>query len=107
MNQELKAIIDLLATLEKAGADALGKKDFSTVTVPDLLPLLTQIPSVVSNFGNLKAEVGALLLPANQQDLEAYVLSKFTGVSAKAQAIIAGVIALVNAGEQFYSALKL
>lgn len=106
MNQSLKAILDELLDLEKVAVDVVGKKDFSAVTVMDLMTAGKDIPAVVSNFSDLKAEIAALTNTANQADLEAYVISKIGGVSTKAAGIIEAAVACVLAGEKLFIAIK-
>ena len=107
MNTELKAIIDALVDVEGAVVDAVGKAAFASVTMPALMKVGMDMPNVISNWSDLQAEVAALSVPANQQDLEAYVLSKVSGATPKAQAIIASAVTLVNGALQLVTALKM
>lgn len=106
MNTGLKALLNVLLDATHLGIDASGKKDFSTVLVGDLLVLGKDIPAAVSNYSALKTEIAGLTIEANRLDLEAYILGKIVGETAKAQAIIAAVIAMLEAGEKLYFAIK-
>lgn len=110
MNALMKALIKEAYDLEQTGAAALAKGSLA-----GLLPLLVQdgedLPAVIANWGDGKAELAALVAnPAADADLVAYALSLGWTSDVKAQAVIAacaeGALAVAQAVAKIVVAVK-
>lgn len=94
MNTLLKAILKELADLAIVGQDVVGKQALAVI-LGALLQAGTDAPNIVSNIGDFKNELAALLVnPAADADLLAYATSLVSGDSVKAQGIIAAAVKL-------------
>lgn len=87
-NAELKALIDIIFGLADAGIALAEKKDLLSVVVPKLEAVALSLPNAISNWNNLQGEVSGLVDLQAEQDLAAYVVSKFAVADAKSQAIV-------------------
>ncbi len=88
MNVLLKAILKELSDLSALGVDIAGKQA-AAVILSALLEAGKDVPGIVSNVGDFKVELDALLSnPAADADLLAYATSVVAGDSVKAMAIV-------------------
>ena len=106
MNTELKALVTVLVTTGSLVIDFVDKKG-AAAEMADGEKLFLSVQPAVTNWSDLKAEIAALSVPANQQDLEAFVIAQVAGVPAKAQAIIAATIKAAEVADMYYAALKM
>lgn len=108
MNSELKSLINLVFDAEGMVAALIAKENFFTL-LPKVFSVLTQdLPSAITNWGDLKNEIAALSGSAQEADLLAFIQSKFILAipSEKAQAILAAILKLVMDLAQDVSALE-
>lgn len=98
MSEELKALLNVIFDAAGAVEAAIQKQPFITVVLPKLESLVIEFPGLISNAGNLKPELEALLANTAGADADfiTFVASKFASDSAKTQAIIkaAGQVAI-------------
>lgn len=94
MNTELKNFLDVAFDGYKLVTDIESKSYFAIVG--DLFEAAKTMPSIISNFGDLSAEIEALPGSEQQADLVSYVETKFANIgSAKAQLILSASLKLV------------
>lgn len=105
MNTELKSFLDIAFEGVTTVEDIL-KKNYASL-IGDLLLAADEVPSIVSHFSDLPAEIEALKGSAQEADLISYIETKFSGIStSKAQAILAAGLKLVTDLAQDGLALK-
>lgn len=110
MNSLLKALLKETMDLYAAGKAAVGKQ--WTGVFSALIQAGEDVPSIVANWPDLKAELEALMSnPAADSDLLAYAIGLVGGESVKAQAVIAASADLLLTGavkiEALHKALSL
>lgn len=110
MNALMKALLKEAFDLEQTGAKALSKASLAV-----LLPLLIQdgedVPAIIANWSDAKAELSALVSnPAADSDLVAYGISLGWSGDAKVQAVISacaqGALAVAQAVATIIAATK-
>lgn len=105
MNTELKSFLDIAFEGVTTVEDIL-KKNYASL-IGDLLLAADEVPSIVSHFSDLPAEIEALKGSAQEADLISYIETKFSGIStSKAQVILAAGLKLVTDLVQDGLALK-
>lgn len=98
MNVELKALVSLALDGFKAAQLSAQKANFVLAILPALYHVASDVPAVVSNWGDLKAEIEALPGSAQEADLLAFVSGKFATIApgSHPQAILNAVLKLVT-----------
>lgn len=104
MNTLLKAALKELMDLVTVGKTAAAKNYTGLFTA--LLGAGEDVPAIVSNWGDLKPELQALVTnPASDADLLVYAAGLVGGESAKAQAVISASATLLLNGARDIEAL--
>lgn len=80
MNTELKAMLTVIFKLITLGKDLVAKAGIAT-DVSDVTAIALSVPALIANFDSAKAEIDALIEPANLADILAFVTSSFVGIS--------------------------
>lgn len=101
MNEGLKACVAVGFATLKLVIDVVEKKG-TTAAIADLEKIASDVPAVVSNFSDLKAEVLALTSAANEEDLLASILAGVATVSGSTK-----IAAIVQAAVQLGSGVAL
>lgn len=79
-NVELKDVIDMIFNVILMVEDISEKSYFKLLE--DIVKTMGSLPGLVSNFGDLKSEINALLMkPENQVDLLTYAESQLPNVA--------------------------
>lgn len=111
MNTELKAMLSVIFAMVKFVMDVVEKQGV-TQDIADLTPIMTALPTIVSGYSTIVAEMEALNQPANLQDLLAFIGTEFAGLESneKAQAILTASLKLASDlgtdGYALYQAIK-
>lgn len=99
MNTALKAIFKILFDTSKSVVDALEKKDFQSVILPDIYALATDVPSLIANISTLQDELAGLSHKEGQDDLVAFITASVPSVVSDVHAksvLIASLTALTH-----------
>ena len=97
MNAELKALLGLIFDGLNLGEQILLGKNV-VLALPQLLKILQDVPSVISNLGHLPAELETLHQSEDQQDLVDFIQATVagSGVSADVQKVVSASLALLQ-----------
>lgn len=99
MNVELKALLALVFDGIALGEQALAKVSLFTLLASAGQMLIGDLPPVIANWSDLMNEIKALSGSKQEQDLVAYIESRFAGVgNDKAQKILAASLVAIQAG---------
>ncbi len=101
----IKLYIDGLCDAKDLIESVAIAKGFKVAQLLQVEKLAMDIPGMISSFGEMKEEAGALD-PAEIADLEAYVASKLSAEPAKAQAIVSKALALAYAAYELEQAIS-